>query len=113
MDGDARVGPRQFSSASSRHGPLTMMAGVAPIVVALLPCKLYYQHGALGSGSQANASIGRAVKLVLQNVGGARLGGSESTALGTPMKFTLCVAEWEQRLDMDAETDAWEQYHTM
>lgn len=59
--------------------------------------KLGLNHGcgALGSGSRANATIGRAVKLVLQNVGGAKLGGTESTTLGTPMKFSLCVAEDE------------------
>ena len=59
---------------------------------------LNYGCGALGSGSRANATIGRAVKLVLQNVGGARLGGTESTTLGTPMKFSFCVAENEALL---------------
>ena len=44
-----------------------------------------------------SACIGRAIKLVLQNVGGAKLGGTESTTLGTPMKFGLCIAEWEER----------------
>ena len=29
---------------------------------------LNYKHGAMGSGSRANATIGRALKLVLQNV---------------------------------------------
>lgn len=54
--------------------------------------------GVLGSGTRANACVGRALKLILQNVGGAKLGGTESTTLGSPAKFTLCLAEKEESL---------------
>jgi hypothetical protein len=53
--------------------------------------------GALGQGSRANATIGRAVRLAVRNIGGARPGGTERSTLGNPMKFTMCFAEWEER----------------
>jgi hypothetical protein len=50
---------------------------------------------ALGNGHRANAVIGRAVRLVLQNVGGARPGLEDRATLGHPGKFTYCLAENE------------------
>jgi hypothetical protein len=50
---------------------------------------------ALGPGNRANASIGRAVRLVLQNVGGATPGEIDMATLGQPAKFTFCLAENE------------------
>ena len=50
------------------------------------------------SGTRANASVCRALKLILSNVGGSKLGGTESTTLGSPMKYTMTVCEWEERL---------------
>jgi hypothetical protein len=50
---------------------------------------------ALGNGHRANAVVGRAVRLVLQNVGGARPGQEDRATLGHPGKFTYCLAEHE------------------
>lgn len=50
---------------------------------------------ALGPGNRANATIGRAVRLVLQNVGGARPGEIDMATLGQPAKYTFCLAENE------------------
>jgi hypothetical protein len=50
---------------------------------------------ALGNGHRANAVIGRAVRLVLPNVGGARPGHEDRATLGHPGKFSYCVAENE------------------
>ena len=50
---------------------------------------------ALGNGHRANAVIGRAVRLVLQNVGGARPGREDRATLGHPGKFSYCLAENE------------------
>jgi len=50
---------------------------------------------ALGNGHRANAVIGRAVRLTLQNVGGARPGREDRATLGHPGKFTYCLAENE------------------
>ena len=50
---------------------------------------------ALGNGYRANAVIGRAVRLTLQNVGGARPGLEDRATLGHAGKFSYCLAENE------------------
>jgi hypothetical protein len=50
---------------------------------------------ALGNGHRANAVIGRAVRLVMQNIGGARPGLEDRATLGHPGKFSYCLAENE------------------
>jgi hypothetical protein len=50
---------------------------------------------AFGSGNRANATIGRALRLVLLNVGGGRPGDLDKSTLGHPGKYTYCVAENE------------------
>jgi hypothetical protein len=50
---------------------------------------------AFGPGNRANATIGRAVRLTLQNVGGARPGEIDMATLGQPAKYTFCFAENE------------------
>src|SRR5215213_5418306 len=50
---------------------------------------------ALGPGNRANATIGRAVRLTLQNAGGARSGETDMATLGQPGKFAFCFAENE------------------
>jgi len=50
---------------------------------------------ALGPGSRANATIGRAVRLCLQNIGGARAGEIDMATLGQPAKLSFCFAENE------------------
>lgn len=52
--------------------------------------------GALGPGHRANASIGRALRLAMINIGGARPGESDMALLGHPGKFTYCLAEDEE-----------------
>jgi hypothetical protein len=49
--------------------------------------------GAFGPGFRANASIGRAVRLVLLNLGGARPGILDRATQGQPSKYTYCIAE--------------------
>jgi hypothetical protein len=50
---------------------------------------------ALGQGARANAVIGRALRLVLQNIGGARPGREDRATHGHPGKFAYCLAENE------------------
>ena len=50
---------------------------------------------AFGSGNRANATIGRALRLVLLNVGGGWPGDLDKSTLGHPGKYTYCVAENE------------------
>jgi hypothetical protein len=47
----------------------------------------------LGPGARTNATIGRALSLVLRNLGGAREGIGDMATMGQPGKYTLCFAE--------------------
>jgi hypothetical protein len=70
--------------------PLLIVNG--PIVVRL---GVSGGPNALGNGHRANAVIGRALRLVCQNVGGARPGLEDRATLGHPGKLTYCLAENE------------------
>jgi hypothetical protein len=50
---------------------------------------------AFGSGNRANATIGRAVRLIMLNVGGGWPPDFDKSTLGHPGKYTYCVAENE------------------
>ncbi len=50
---------------------------------------------ALGQGNRANATIGRALQLIIRNVGGGRPGEVDRSTLGNPGKYTFCFAENE------------------
>lgn len=63
--------------------------------------------GALGPGHRANASIGRALRLCMINIGGARPGSSDMALLGHPGKFTMCLAEWEEASPFPPLATAW------
>lgn len=47
----------------------------------------------LGPGNRANASIGRALQLVIRNIGGARPEVGDMATMGQPGKYTFCFAE--------------------
>jgi len=49
----------------------------------------------IGEGAWANATIGRALRLVLRNVGGALPGEMDRATQGQPGKYTFCCAENE------------------
>jgi len=49
--------------------------------------------GALGPGWQANATIGRAVRLIMNNIGGGWTGALSLAGIGQPGRYTLCLAE--------------------
>jgi len=57
-----------------------------------------------GSGNRANATIGRAIRLILLNVGGGWPGDLDKSTLGHPGKYTYCIAENE-------EASPWAPYH--
>ncbi len=60
---------------------------------------------ALGQGWRANATIGRAIRLVMLNVGGARPGILDKSTHGQPGKYTMVIAENEQ-------ASPWQPFHT-
>jgi len=57
---------------------------------------------AFGPGNRANATIGRALRLTLQNVGGARAGEIDMATLGQPGKYTFCFTENESESPWEA-----------
>ena len=61
-------------------------------------------YNAFGQGSQANAVIGRAIRLVLTNIGGAAPGALDRSTMGSPAKYALCFAE-------NLEASPWPSYH--
>ena len=81
------------------HGVLatTMPAGPVLIVNGPIRDRIGMNHGgnALGQGNRANATIGRAVQLVVRNVGGGRPGEVDRATHGQPGKLTFCFAEDE------------------
>jgi hypothetical protein len=52
-------------------------------------------HNAFGPGTPSNATIGRAIRLALLNVGGALPGSGDMSTFGAPSKYSYCVAENE------------------
>ncbi len=61
--------------------------------------------GVMGPGWRANATIGRAIRLVLLNIGGAVPGDVDKCTQGFVGKYTLCIGENE-------EESAWPPFHT-
>jgi hypothetical protein len=72
-------------------GPIAEEIGMNSGVCALGP----------GSVSQVNVSIGRALRLIMMNVGLSYPGISDMDTIGTPMKFSCCVAENEAKTPWD------------
>jgi hypothetical protein len=72
----------------------------APVVIVNGPIarrlEMNLGAGALGPGNRANATIGRALSLILRNVGGARPGEEDMASLGQPAKYGLCFPENEE-----------------
>lgn len=87
------------------HGVLATTYFSSPIIIVNGPIakKIGMNWGlnALGQGNRANASIGRALNLIVRNVGGGRPGEADRANLGAPSKFTLCFAE-------DESDETWE-----
>ncbi len=71
-------------------GPIVVVNG--PVTRAL---GMNSEMNVLGQGNRANATIGRALQLVLRNVGGARPGEVDRATLGNPGKLGLCFPERE------------------
>jgi hypothetical protein len=81
------------------HGVLatTYFAGPVVIVNGPIARSIGMNSGvnALGQGNRPNATIGRALQLVIRNVGGGRPDEVDRATLGQPGKYTFCFAEDE------------------
>lgn len=86
---------------STTHNTAPLMIVCGPIASTL---GVSGGFGALGPGHRANASIGRALRLCMMNIGGARPGESDMALLGHPGKFSYCLAE-------DTASSPWEPVH--
>jgi len=82
--------------------PVTPMIIVnGPIVKRL---QINAGYNVLGQGWRSNATIGRALRLVLTNIGGGIPGKLDKACHGQPGKFSLCIAE-------NIEASPWEAFH--
>lgn len=75
------------------NGPIRHQIGIASGV------------GCMGPGWHANATIGRAIRLVLINIGGGTPGVGDFASQGSPIKFSFCFGENE-------EESPWPPFHT-
>ena len=91
--------------AFSMHGVLATTMFVGPVLVVNGPVRrqigMNARGNALGQGNRANATIGRALQLIIRNVGGGRPQEVDRATLGNPGKYTYCFAE-------DEEGSCWE-----
>lgn len=82
------------------HGLLATTWFSGPMIVVNGPVRgrigMNVGHNALGQGNRANLTIGRALQLVVRNVGGGRPGGVDRATLGHPGKLSFCWAEDEE-----------------
>jgi len=82
------------------HGPATSTTGTAVLLIVNGPAaqRLNINSGEnlFGPGWRANATIGRAVRLVMRNVAGTLPGELDRGTFGHPGKYTFCIAENER-----------------
>src|SRR5690349_5672137 len=88
------------------HGVLATTYFSAPVIIANGPITktigMNCGINALGQGNRANMTIGRALNLIVRNVGGGKPGEADRATLGAPSKIGLCFAEDES----DAEWES-------
>jgi hypothetical protein len=90
------------------HGPATSTGGAAVALIINGPIGkklgINTQDNAFGPGFRPNATIGRAVRLIMMNTINTRPGGLDRSTLGNPGKYSLCFGE-------DEEGSPWEPLH--
>src|SRR5437660_6394863 len=75
-------------STTHPSGPLVVVSGPLAVTTGMNSA-----GNALGQGNRANATIGRALQLVVRNVGGGRPQEEDRAAHGQPGKLSSCFAE--------------------
>lgn len=82
-----------WSATTGSNSPLLIING--PIRDEL---GIHYDSNALGTGHQANATIGRTINLVTRNIGGTVSKVTDMTTIGAAWEFTNCLGENEEAL---------------
>ena len=94
--------------AFNLHGMSTSTHFSAPLILVNGPIRprigLNCSFGVFGPGFRANATIGRALRLVMINIGGVRPGETSMSTFGHPGRYTYCIGEHE-------EETPWTPYH--
>ena len=82
------------------HGVSATTNAPAPLVIVNGPIRAELEinsgAGVFGPGWRANATIGRAVRLVCVNLGGARPGDVSMSTLAHPGRYAYCIGEHEE-----------------
>jgi hypothetical protein len=82
------------------HGLLATTMPVGPVIVVNGPIRralgMNSGRNVFGQGNRANLAIGRALQLVVRNVGGGRPGEVDRATHGNPGKLSFCFAEDEE-----------------
>ncbi|MSQ53117.1 MAG: hypothetical protein EXR28_14665 [Betaproteobacteria bacterium] len=99
---DAKAMMRSVAVSTAPNAPLALING--PIAKEI---NINSKCCALGPGaaSYANTVIGRALRLILMNVGYCYPGSGDMDTIGSPTKYGMCVAENE-------EDSPWPAFHT-
>ena len=98
---DPRMLFRVIACSTGPHAPMMVING--PIRKEIgLNC----EGGALGPGakSHTNSVLGRALRLIMMNIGYAYLGAGDMDTIGSPNKYSMCLGENE-------EENPWGPYH--
>ena len=98
---DPRIFLRNQVMSTGGQAPLILVNG--PVTKRL---RINSKTCALGPGSMsyANTAIGRALRLVMMNIGLTYPGATDMATVGSPLKYGMCVAENEAE-------NPWEPYH--
>lgn len=82
------------------HGLLATTMTAGPVIIVNGPIRraigMNSGRNVFGQGNRANATIGRALQLVVRNVGGGRPGEVDRATFGGPGKLSFCFAEDEE-----------------
>jgi thiol-disulfide isomerase/thioredoxin len=90
------------------HGVQATTHFAAPLVIVNGPVRqqlgFWSKQNVFSNVARANSTLGRALQLILLNIGGGRPDGIDMSTLGNPGKFSYCIAENE-------EQSPWEPLH--
>ena len=94
--------------AFNLHGQSGTTNAASPLIILNGPVRerlaVNCAAGVFGPGYRANATIGRALRLIMINLGGTRAGQISMSTLGHPGRYTYCIGEHE-------EASPWEPLH--